>query len=302
MDVKEFKTYEALVDLLASRGMDIGDRDASIAQLQKVSYYRLSGYWYPFRRQISATERSDQFYDGTTLADVMKLYQFDSRLRTATFDALAPVELHLRTSLGHALGALDECAHLRPDLLGPRARRDDGYTRWRDGYEYELSRSKEDFIAHHWNKYGGTLPVWVAVEILDWGSLTYLFGYSPRKVQDDVAGTFDLSAPQLESWMRCLNFVRNVCAHNGRLFNRVHPLQPKLPNVGRLPAIDAAGPSMNRTFGQLCLIQHMLERSGNDRSRVLSAVLHSYPSDVSTVPLSHIGVIRDWESSPLWAK
>ncbi|TCP56268.1 abortive infection bacteriophage resistance protein [Tamaricihabitans halophyticus] len=300
MGVKRFKTYDELVDVLASRGMDVGDRTAAVAQLHKVNYYRLSGYWYPFRRQISATERSDQFYKGTTLVDVTKLYQFDARLRSATFDALAPVELSLRAALGHALGELDECAHLRPDLLGPRARKGSSYDKWRRGYEVELSRSREDFIAHHQVRYGGTLPVWVAVEILDWGSLTYLFGYSPRKIQDDLADVFGLSAPQLESWMRCLNVVRNVCAHHGRLFNRVYAITPKLPRVGHLPDLDTVRSGMNRTFGQLSLVQHMLVRSGNGSSKALSAVLRSYPQEVSTVPLSHTGAPRAWQSSGLW--
>ncbi|GAB3768991.1 Abi family protein [Microlunatus parietis] len=300
-DVKEFKSYEALADVLADRGMDIGHREDAVARLRDISYYRLSGYWYPFRRQ-TRNGRSDAFYKGTTLADVMKLYQFDAILRTATFDALGPVELRLRTSLGHELGSVDECVHLRPGLLGPRARARNGadYTRWLQTYENERSRSREDFVAHHDRKYGGRLPVWVAVEILDWGSLMYLFGFSPRDVQDTVAAEFALSAPQLESWLRCLNFVRNVCAHHGRLFNRVHPLQPRLPVRGLIPAIDEARGVMNRTYGQLCLLQHMLSRTGSGRSRVLASALRSFPTDVPTVPLSHTGTPADWQSSPLW--
>ena len=41
-DVKAYRTYEEQVDLLAGRGMAIGDRGKAIATLQRVNYYRLS--------------------------------------------------------------------------------------------------------------------------------------------------------------------------------------------------------------------------------------------------------------------
>ena len=41
-------TLEQRADLLLSRGMK-GDRATMIARLAVVNYYRLSGYWHPFR-------------------------------------------------------------------------------------------------------------------------------------------------------------------------------------------------------------------------------------------------------------
>ncbi|WP_240322586.1 Abi family protein [Austwickia chelonae] len=36
-------------------------------------------------------------------------------------------------------------------------------------YENELRQSREDFVHHHRQKYGGRLPVWAATELMDWG-------------------------------------------------------------------------------------------------------------------------------------
>lgn len=296
---KTFKTYEAQVSLLESRGMDVGDRDTSMRQLQHVNYYRLIGYWYSFRRQAEG-HRTDDFYPGTTLRDVVQLYNFDETLRTATFAALAPIELTVRALLGHELGTIDECAHLKPDMLGPRASSGKPYAKWMRRYNESLRESKEDFIKHHQTKYGGTLPVWVATEILDWGALSYLYDFSPRTIQEKVADAFGITAPQLLSWMKSLNVVRNTCAHHGRLFNKVHALQPKLPPSGQFPGLDEARGAMNRTFGQLSLIQHMLVHRGIGRPRLLPAVLRSYP-DVQLIPISHIGASPDWDQSPLWS-
>ena len=159
--------------------------------------------------------------------------------------------------------------------------------------------SHEDFVKHHHAKYGGTLPVWAAVELLDWGGLTRLFGFAPRGAQDKVAAAFGLTAPQMESWLKSLNIVRNVSAHHGRLFNRVFAIAPKLPIPGKYPDLDAGGP-FTRTFGQLSMIQHLLKAQAIGNERLLPAVVRTYPN-VPTLPISHLGAPENWSQSQLWA-
>lgn len=296
--VKGYKTYAQQVAILADRGMDVGARDLAIATLKRVNYYRFSGYWYPFRVQ-TPTGRGDNFLAGTRFSDVVALYELDERLRAATFAALAPVELAIRALLGHELGRIDPCAHLDPSMLGPTARAGGKYEEWVLRYQRELAKSREDFVKHHRLKYGGRVPVWAAVELMDWGSLTYLYGFSPRVAQDVVAGTCGLSAPQLASWLKTLNLVRNTCAHHGRLFNRVHAITPRLPVVGRYPELDSASTNWARTFGMLTLIQFLSEQLGVGRSRLLPAVVASFPT-VEVVPLEHFGAPVQWQQNPLW--
>ena len=305
-DIKEFKTYNEQVDILVRRGMDIGDRDKAIFLLQQVSYYRLSGYCYPFR-EFKNSSRADTFFPGTRLRDVVDLYRFDSRLRTATFTALTPIELAIRAHLGHELGSLDPLIHLDPYKLGATARstkyesRNTKYEYWRRRYEHELKSSREDFVKHHKQKYGGKLPVWAATEIMDWGSLTYLYELSPRSVQNTISSQFDLTAPQLRSWLKALNIVRNICAHHGRLFNRVHAISPKLPAQGTHTDLDCINTDWKRTFGQLTLVQLLLDRLNVGNKKLLPTVVQSFP-EVQIVPISHMGAPDNWQTaSKLWS-
>ena len=294
-DIKEFKTYNEQVDILARRGMDIGDRDDAVFLLQQVSYYRLSGYCYPFR-EFKNSSRADTFFPGTRLRDVVDLYRFDSRLRTATFTALTPIELAIRAHLGHELGRLDPLIHLDPYKLGIKVRtlKEKKYNGWRRRYEHELKSSREDFVNHHKQKYGGNLPVWAATEIMDWGSLTYLYELSPRSVQNTISSQCDLTAPQLRSWLKALNIVRNICAHHGRLFNRGHAISPKLPAQG-------THTDWKRTFGQLTLIQFLLDRFTVGNKKLLPTVVQSFP-EVQIVPISHMGAPDNWQTaSKLWS-
>lgn len=294
--VKLFQSYDQQVERLMGRGMDVGDREDAAEQLRQINYYRLSGYWYPFRRRTGAG-RSDEFEGGTNLGEVLALYRFDVSLRATVFASLAPIELTIRAHLGHALGREGECIHLEPGRLNARARSGGQYGRWLDRYDRELADSREDFVLHHRERYDGVLPVWAAVEVLDWGGLTKLYGFAPRAVQDAVAGDLGLTAPQLESWLKSLNIVRNVCAHHGRLFNRVFALSPKLPAVGRYPELDLPN-SYTRSFGQLTLIQFVLDRLGLKRS-MLPAVMRTYPTS-PRLPISWTGAANGWAESPLW--
>ena len=134
-----------------------------------------------------------------------------------------------------------------------------------------------------------------------WIGVARLDGFAPRDVQESISARCGLRGPQLASWLKSLNLTRNVCAHHGRLFNRVHTLTPKLPKVGVHPDLDGATTAWNRTFAQLTLIQFLLNRLGLGRSNLLPAVVRSYPT-IAAVPLSHLGAAEDWQTaSQLWA-
>ena len=61
VSTKPFQNYEDLLTLLGERGMRIADLASAEESLRNIGYYRLSGYWYPFREpfpnQQGAAER-----------------------------------------------------------------------------------------------------------------------------------------------------------------------------------------------------------------------------------------------------
>ena len=85
-------TYIEQANLLLSRGL-IADKNDLIKKLKAVSYYRLSGYWHPFRNP------NDTFKPGTTLEEIWKRYTFDRQLRLLVIDAIERVEVSERKDL-----------------------------------------------------------------------------------------------------------------------------------------------------------------------------------------------------------
>lgn len=80
--LKSALTLEQQADQLLNRGL-IADRDELIKRLSAVSYYRLSGYLFPFR-----LKDADEYQQGTTLQIIWDRYCFDRRLRVLVLDAL----------------------------------------------------------------------------------------------------------------------------------------------------------------------------------------------------------------------
>lgn len=72
----------------------------------------------------------------------------------------------------------------------------------------------------------GHLQLWVAVEVLSFGALSKLFSNMKNKDKNHIAKTnYQAPSVYLESWLKCLSYIRDICAHYGRLYNR--PLTSK---------------------------------------------------------------------------
>jgi hypothetical protein len=104
------KPYLAIADQLAlikGRGMIVSDDALAQAYLNKIGYYRLSGYWYPYRKSSQVggkTVVEDNFRDTTKFAEIVDLYVFDKKLRLLMLDIIERVEIALRVQITLQLG------------------------------------------------------------------------------------------------------------------------------------------------------------------------------------------------------
>lgn len=302
IEVKPFLPYAQQVDLLIERGMAIADRQQAERQLATLNYYRLSGYWHSMRQIDPETRKSlNTFRPGSSFELTVELYRFDERLRQVVFADLSSIELAMRALIGYRLGAIDPLIHLDSGKLGAPARQRRGKTAsthheiWLAKYENAVKNSQEEFVKHHREQYGGQLPIWVAVEIMDWGTLSHLYRMAPSRARNEVATTCHLRAPQLESWLKCLNILRNYAAHHARVFNKTFDIKPKLPK----DLYPRFAQSTNRVFGQLTLIRHLQRALNISHNDAILDVLESFPHN-TLVPFTRLGAPENWRNDPLW--
>lgn len=83
------------------------------------------------------------------------------------------------------------------------------------------------------------------------------------------------------------------------MFNRVYTIKAKLPTQNKVPELEPAANALNRCFGQLTLIQYLLNEFGVGDSTILPNLLETYPT-VNVLPQSHMGIPSNWESLHLW--
>ncbi|MCZ2340886.1 MAG: Abi family protein [Bacteroidales bacterium] len=298
---KPFLSYDQQADQLIARGLQ-GDKATLVAHLQSVSYYRLSGYWYPFRKPDPAHpgQKLDDFSPDATIEKVWDRYIFDRRLRLLVMDALERIEVDARTRLAylHAekhgpFGYADDPATL-PGLILPDR------TKFLDYFRDQLTTSREDFVEHFRTKYGrdhNDLPIWVACELMTFGTLfTFYRGCAPS-VQKALAGRYGVADVVCLSWLKALNTIRNICAHHARLWNRVLGVKPMIPN--KSPRWNKPVPIPNdRVFSILTICHHCLNiiAPGHSWTDRFKKVLADHPN----IPRAGLGLITDWDKHPAW--
>ena len=250
---KPWTSYAQQLHILQQRGMQVSDPAKALEYLERIGYYRLSGYWYDMRLwQRDARNKRvvlDNFKPGTQFQDVAALYVFDKRLRLLTLDALERIEVAVRVDLSYRLGQKGAFAYRDPMQFHPnfvhRVQPRSGLTKhndWLNNQEYLIRRSREKFIEHYRSKYGLPLAIWVACEVWDFGCMSILFSGLPTAEQDAIAKGYGLPeshGQMFATWLRSLNYLRNVSAHHSRLWNRNVVDQPKLPK--RIPLHTSRG-------------------------------------------------------------
>lgn len=275
--LKYFKpatTYEQQADLLLQRGL-AANRDVLLRRLQSVGYYRLCAYWHPFKRP------DDSFEPGTNFDTIWQRYTFDRQLRLLVMDGIERVEVAVRTVLLTEL-ALRGGPFVHLDIRNFHGVASDTHARFvaelRDGAQ----RSREVFVDHFRATYDEfpDLPIWAAAEIMSFGHMLTLFNMSGKHVQNTVAARYNLPGIVLQSWLLTLNYVRNLCAHHSRLWNRELAIRPAIPYAKRHPEWHGTVPIDNRrVFAVLTLLHYLLRRVAPQthwRNRVF-AVFDRFP-------------------------
>ncbi len=284
------------IDRLKGLGLHFEDEQGGAKFLGEVSYFRFVAYLRP----LEANKATHQMKPGATFEKGRAMYLFDNELRSILFVAIQKLEIALRTkiiqyfSLGHgSFWFMDMSLADRElkflDNLGALVR--------------EVSRSKEDFIREHFQKYDKPEmpPAWKTLELATFGTLSKLYyNFSDRKAKKQIARDFNLPNHEvLESWMRSVAALRNYCAHHSRLWNRKLNATPMLAARLRGVWIDnAQSIDPNRLYAVLCVMAYWLGSMGYKREfrDALASLLQKYP----TVDPAAMGFPADWQEKALW--
>lgn len=316
---KPYFTVREQVALLVKRGMRVGDTREAESLLRRVGYYRLSGYWYPYReRHLGAdgvVEVSSSLRPDITLQHVSEVYYFDRRLRMMLLDALGVIEVALRFQVGHALGRRSAFAHRDPACLDPAfsgipdadGEVNSRHDKWLERFDDQERRFQEAFAVHFRQKYGHHFPVWVATEVMSFGTLGQLYSGAAQDDRERIAVSLDLITSEgkgdsalLANWFNHIRHIRNLCAHHSRIWNRA--LDVELVATNHVSELAHLTPkSRRRIYGTIVVLAYLLARvmpESDWRERVRK-LIEEQTTDLH-LNLDALGFPEGWDHAALW--
>jgi abortive infection bacteriophage resistance protein len=304
--LKPWLRYADQIALLESRGLVVSDRVAAEQYLTHLNYYRLSGYCLAFESSRHV------FIPGTTFEQVYRSYEFDLTLRDLLTEALEVIEVDFRANIAYKFGQQHGAfCHVtagnyhhkfyQPDRVGVIA-----HSELMEKLRKEAERSSELFVIHFRNKHKEfpDLPIWMATEIASFGCISRMFSGMRDTTRGNIANRYALQIATLEKLIHHFSYVRNLCAHHARLWDRQWAIRPTLP-AGK----DWQPPNSvdnSRLFATLLLLCRTLKRIQavapflQEWKRRVESHLANSPEVPNA--LQRMGITSaDWKSHPVWA-
>lgn len=215
---KPFLTYAQQIAKLYEKQMVIEDEEYAIGLLKKYSYFGLiSGYKKPFK------SKSGLYKDHVSIDDIYALYTFDDSLRNLLLQYILKIENHIKSLMSYSF-CQENGAEQQHYLNATK-------------YNYK-SETQEDinelirrltaicqnpvnysYIAHQ-KKNHQNIPLWVLMKALTIGTVSKMYSFLPQKIQASISKEFPfVDEGRLVQMLDLVARVRNVCAHNERLYD-----------------------------------------------------------------------------------
>lgn len=248
------------IELLKSEKLTFSDENKAQHILENISLFRMKSYLVSLRKP-----HSRQFKEGTSFEDAYSLYKFDSALRKMICSELEKIEVSIRTQLSLIMS-------------------DEAGIYWFENPANFRNVSRPATL--------------LTFEISSFGSLSIMYkwlkaGHARRK----MARFYGLSDTVMESWLHSIVYLRNICAHHNRLWNRRLSINALVPRNTYLPFINIPQDT-KKVYYILSIILYLLQAVNpqNTFAARFKSLLAEYPK-VDTVAMGFPG---DWENETLW--
>ena len=274
--------------------MVMADAARAKEYLRFIGYYRLSGYLASLVDPADANR--ERFIAGTSFDGALELYIFDRKLRVLLLDALERIEIAAKAAISNE-GSLSKGPFWLCDPANfDHGAHDEIMETLRDAVRVDEPRQQHLFISNFFSKYNNPMPPsWMVMEVLSFGVVSKIYKCTKGELQTKVGQSFGINRTLLISWLHALAFARNVCAHNGQVWDRLFTITPKIPNKYKGDWPEA---SQDRLYILCCVIHEMMGvvSGGSGWSNRLRDLI----AERGCAPLSAMGFPTDWEQKAFW--
>lgn len=292
---KHLISFADQIVLLKQRGLVFTDEAKALHLLRNISYYRLSGYWYP----LLADKQNHVFKPGSTFDAAYNIYKFDSELRKLIITELEKIEVSVRTQIAYILSSqwdgywFADASHFNDPIH---------HAKILSKIDEEYRRSDEEFVTAFKSKYSDPFPPsWITMEITSFGTLSILYNnLLPGKAKRSIADYFGLPDTVFASWLHSIVYIRNICAHHCRLWNRTLSIRPLMPRSPRKPFVTLPANGTRQVYFIMSMIVYLSNIINPNHSFVerFKDLISRYPS----IDIRAMGFPTDWKNEDMWKR
>lgn len=284
--MKDPKTIDQQVKILIDRGLIVNDIELVKKFLNQINYYRFSGY-------LKLFLVNDVFETNTVFEKLVEIYNFDYELRKLLFSFLGYIEVLIKTQLALelSLNISAICYIDKKNFLD-----EDRFNSLQDNIDDSITKkySKEPFIKHFQGDY---LPLWVLVEIMSFGNISMMYANLTDSNKDLICkGYLNINKNYLKNYLYVLSNLRNVCAHQGRIYGKEFELAPKISNKDKsmLTFNNINVSNSNHKLFIYIFILIKLIKDDSEKEKIideLKLLFNKYPN----IDIDKIGFVYNWE-------
>jgi abortive infection bacteriophage resistance protein len=285
-------SVQAQIAILKARGLSIADESNAQISLRHIGYYRLSAYMRPF--QIA--DGTHNFNKGATFEKIFDLYSFDRKLRIVFLDALDRIEIGLKSATTESLATkYGPHWYLDKNHFLPNADHAALITSLKEEIGHSDPKKRAVHIDHYYSNYNtpDMPPSWMLFEAISFGSFAYLVRKLNAANSKGVAWLVNIPEPALPSWCLSLSYLRNLCAHSCRIWNRTHTIKPII-----IKNYKSEMSPNDKTYAQAVTLWVLLKRCSGptEWKKRLADLFNEHPD----VDLPALGFPTDWSTRTLW--
>lgn len=254
MNLKPALTFdEQILKLREDHNLSIPNEKNAKEILEKVNYYRLSGYGIGLKKH----DNKEHYKTGISINHLFNLYCFDSQFKNNLIKTIEQIETEFRTQVAYSLSIKygpDVLMNKKNFISKINRQGKEIYSIVEDSLNKEIKRQfNNPFVKHHIINYNRKFPIWASVELMSFGVLSSLFSILKKEDQKIISSYYNTDPKYLKNWILCLVEVRNICAHYTRLYNMPLKENPRLYSEN-----EVYKGKQNKIFPILLIIKRML--------------------------------------------
>lgn len=240
---KENLTFLEQAELLQKRGIKIDDLERAAKKLETISYYKLKEFAEPFRIKDLKNEIK---YADITFEDMIERYYQDKNLRIYLMHTIEKIEVSFKTRIAYNLGNLGSHAYLDTNKWIDRG----NHPKKTNENENKINKSNNKILENNksefWKILERYLPkyyninsddgilykepdsVWIFINKLTFGEAIKIYELMSYNRKKSVANYYQLNVKELNSWIKAIKLIRNLCAHNDTIIDFKFKTKPIL--------------------------------------------------------------------------